>query len=86
MSDRNRNIESNETDLPPLPSILDKRQRSTDREAGDKYESGKVDAGYPESADSTAAERRAEDWDIEDFNFAEDYDDELPDEETERPD
>ncbi len=76
MSDRNRNIESNGTDIPPLPSILDKRQRSI----------GKVNAGYPVSADSTAAERRAEDWDIEDFNFAEDYDDELPDEETEKPD
>ena len=86
MSDRNRNIESNRTDIPPLPSILDKRQRSTDREATHVYEAGKLNAGYPESADSTAAERRAEDWDIEDFNFAEDYDDEVPDEETEKPD
>ncbi len=86
MSDRNRNIESDRTDIPPLPSILDKRQRSTDREATHLHETGKVNAGYPESADSTAAERRAEDWDIEDFNFAEDYNDELPDEETEKPD
>lgn len=83
MSNRDRNTETNETDL---PLILDKRQRPTDPKAKDDYETGKVNAGYPESADSTAAERRAEDWDIEDFNFAEDYDDEFPDEETEKPD
>lgn len=83
MSNRDRNIETNQTDL---PLILDKRQGPTDPKAKDDYEAGKVNAGYPESADSTAAERTAEDWDIEDFNFAEDYEDELPDEEIENLD
>jgi hypothetical protein len=86
MSNRNRNIETDQTDMPPLPPILDKRQGAADREANDAYEAGKVNAGYPASADSTAAERRAEDADIEDFNFADDYEEELPDEEIEKPD